>query len=1239
MHTVHSFVRKWVRSIALISLGSAVLLLSAATSCPADDLAAQFAAPPAEARPWVYWFPLDGNITREGITADLEAMQRVGIGGVLYMETDQGTPRGPAAFGGPQWRALIQHACREARRLGLEINMNNDAGWCGSGGPWITPELSMQKLTVSETLLVGPRRFEGLLPRPAAVKDFYRDITVLAFPTLPGDDLTLADAGAQVTTSAAAWKGDPRKPFDGTLRPGIVLPLPTHDRPAYVQVAFPRPYAARTLMLTMPMAAFPIHGTLQVSNDGSRFKSVGTFSGQPPLVSMSLPETTARWFRIVFTSVDRRFAKLALTRLTLSPGVRIDNIQGKASFIVQQISPLRAEFPSPPAALVIPRGKIVELAAAMNAEGKLAWDVPPGKWTILRIGHTTTGKDNHPAPEAGRGLECDKLSRAGVEAHFAGLMAKLVADNRPLVGQTLVTTHIDSWEVGSQNWTPRMREEFRRLRGYDPLPLLPVITGRVVDSVEVSERFLWDLRQTVSDLLVENYAHHMHTLARQHGLRLSIEAYGEPADDIRYAGTADEPMGEFWSWAKYGAANSCTEMVSAAHVYGKRIVGAEAFTATNDEKWQGHPANIKDLGDWAFCEGINRFVFHRYALQPWKDVRPGVSMGPWGLHYERTQTWWEQSRAWHEYLARCQFLLRQGLFVADICYLQPEGAPRGFSPPHGHAADPYARPGYNFDGCTLDVLLTRMSVKDGRLVLPDGMSYRVLVLPDVETMTPELLAKVQELIAAGATVIGSKPPRKSPSLVGYPQCDAEVARRAGALWTGGKLVSGQTAEQWLAEQGVSPDFTATAPLRYIHRATGDADIYFVANPEPNDVEAVATLRVSGKRPELWWPDSGRIESLAAFTVKNHCTSVPLRLGPSGSVFVVFRSSAAKTDAVVALSHDGRPLLPPTPHKAKIVIQKARYGILDDPHRTRDVRAKLQAIVDDGEAGVQVARMAQGEDPAPMIVKTLEVDYTADGRPLHVSGQDPEAVRFAINVPAEAEIARVRLGAAGRLELEASQAGQYQLQTAAGRTLRCEVPVVPPAVEIAGPWDVVFPAQAVVQQHQPSPPRQVPFAKLISWSDHPDPDVKYYSGTATYRITFEVPSAMIGQQRRIALDLGKVAVMAEVRLNGRDLGILWKPPYTADVTDAVKAGGNALEVRVVNLWINRQIGDEQLPDDSPRANGMTLSQWPQWLLEGKPSPTGRHTFTSHRLWKKGDPLQESGLLGPVVLRSTQRVEVQ
>ena len=1225
-----------VWQLVLLSL---VLTGRPVAAAAADFDQASFLNPPKSARPWVYWFPLDGNLTREGITADLEAMQRVGIGGVLYMETDQGTPRGPAAFGGPLWRELIQHACREAHRLGLEINMNNDAGWCGSGGPWITPELSMQKLTVSETCVSGPRRFEGLLPRPAAVKDFYRDIVVQAFPTPLGDDVELAAAHPQVSTSAATWKGDARKPFDGTLRPGVVLDVPNGDRPQYVQLAFAKPFAARTLTLTMPMGGHSVQGALQVSDDGKHFKSVGRFSGQPPLISLSVPETTARYFRILFTAADHQVKKLVLARLTLSPGVRIENIQGKASFTVQQVAPLSSTFPVLPAALVIPRDKVVELSTQMDAAGKLAWDVPPGKWTILRIGHTTTGKDNHPAPEAGRGLECDKLSRAGIDAHFAGLMAKLVADNGPLVGQTLVTTHIDSWEVGSQNWTPRMREEFRRLRGYDLFPFLPVITGRVVDSLEVSERFLWDLRQTVSDLLVENYAGRMHALAKEHGLRLSIEAYGEPADDIRYAGQCDEPMGEFWSWVKFGAANSVTEMTSAAHVYGKRIVGAEAFTATNDEKWLGHPANLKDLGDWAFTEGINRFVFHRYALQPWKDVRPGVSMGPWGLHYERTQTWWEQSRAWHQYLARCQHLLRQGLFVADICYLQPEGAPRGFSPPSHRSGDPLLRPGYNFDGCTADVVLTRMRVKNGRLVLPDGMSYRVLALPDVETMTPAVLAKVQELVDAGATVIGGKAPRKSPSLTGYPQCDAEVAQRAAALWRSGKLVSYRTAEEWLAAHGVPADFSASAPLRYIHRATPDTDIYFVANPEAYDVAVTAKFRVTDKRPELWSPDSGQVEPAAMFEVKDHATSLPLRFGPSGSVFVIFRKGAAQVaqiDPVVALARDGQPLLPPAPRMAKIVIGKARYGLLDEPRRTRDVRAKLQAIVDRGESRVIVARMAEGDDPAPMIVKTLEVDYTADGRPLHATGHDPEAVHFAVEEPAGTEVARVRLDPSGRIVLEASQAGRYELKTASGRTLHAEVAALPPPVEVAGPWDVTFPAQAVVQQKYPSQPRQVRFDKLISWSDHAEADVKYYSGTATYRTTFAAPAEMLDANRRVALDLGKVAVMAEVRLNGRDLGILWKPPYQADVTGAVRPGRNVLEVRVVNLWINRLIGDDQLPDDSPRANGMTLKEWPQWLLEGKPSPTGRHTFTSHRLWKRGDPLQESGLLGPVLLRVREDV---
>ena len=1270
--------------------------------CNADPLAEQFAAPPASARPWVYWFPLDGNITREGITADLEAMARVGIGGVLYMETDQGTPKGPVPFASPAWRELIQHACKEASRLGLKINMNNDAGWCGSGGPWITPELSMQRLVWTETAVTGPKRFEAKLPQPKAVKDYYRDIAVFAYPT-------------------------PAKPY------------------------------------------------------------------------------------------------------------RIPQLRGKSADTREAVT-LRTAYPDLPSGSAIPREKIVHLTAKLAADGQLAWDVPEGDWTLLRLGHTSTGKDNHPAPIDGRGLECDKLSKEAAETHFNNLMGKLVADNRALTGQekTLVTTHIDSWEVHSQNWTPRFREEFQRLRGYDPLPLLPVMSGRVVDSLEISERFLWDVRQTVSELLVENYAGHMRTLAHRSGLHLSIEAYGDgPFDDLAFAGQADEPMSEFWSWNRFGAAETCTEMASAAHVYGKPILGAEAFTATDAEKWQGHPANIKELGDWAFCEGVNRFVFHRYALQPWKDVRPGVSMGPWGLHYERTQTWWEQSRAWHAYLARCQYLLQQGLFVADLCFLTPENAPQGFQSPVKGSHD---RTGYNFDGCPPDALLTRMEVKNGRLVLPDGMSYRMLVLPRTGTMTPQMLRKIRDLVVAGATVLGM-PPTRSPSLVGYPQADADVRQLAQELWgdgqptaelaeravgkglvlwgrellpqpepeydsgsalgsakwiwfneghpersappgtryfrrivtldAGSKVASARllmtadnefdcwvngrkaghgdrfqqahamsvghllkpgpnviavaavnttesanpagligaltvrfadkrmldvvtdgsweasktVADTWktdpasagwpaalplgpmgmapwheieegapggsdttldiavagrvLAKLGVSPDFACPSAAdgagpRYIHKRIGDNDVYFVANKDAQCREFVCSFRVQGRRPELWWPDTGRIEPSVVFEQAEGCTRVPLRLDPSGSVFVIFREPLAGFDPVVSVARNGEPVLPSPKSGANITVQKAVYGLLDDPKATRDVTAKVQALFAKGTLAFAVTDMAKDDDPAFMQVKTLRIDYLANGEAFSVSSTDGQ--RISVNAPAPALAATLHSGADGALVLEASEPGRYQVKTASGKTLTADVPAVPQPVEIAGEWAVEFPPKS-------GAPERVVLPKLISWSEHADSGVKYFSGTATYRKTFEIPAAMLGASRHLTLDLGKVDIMAEVKLNGQSFDVLWKKPFTLDVTRAVHPGSNTLEIKVVNLWINRLIGDEQLPDDSPRnKDGRTLSAWPDWLLAGKPSPTGRFTFTSHRLWKKDDPLVPSGLLGPVTLRVTECVKL-
>jgi len=1088
--------------IASVVCTAAMAFLLAGPSCicqgseAASELERGFVQPPDSVRPWVYWFWLNGNITREGITADLEAMKRVGIGGVLIMEVDQGAPAGPVGFMSPPWRELFKHVVAEAQRLGLEVNMNDDAGWNGSGGPWIKPEQSMQKVVWTETNLEGPTRFEGVFPQPQAVAGYYRDITVLAFPT--------------------------------------------------------------------------------------------------------------------------------------SGAFRIDNLQGKAAYERQGIG-AAAETKLAPE-MVIDRARIIDLSTSMDKDGRLAWDAPAGKWTVLRIGHTSTGVTNAPSPASGRGLECDKLSKEGIEAQFAGMMGPLIADVGGAAGKTLVATHIDSWENGSQNWTVQMREEFRKRRGYDLLPFLPTLSGRVMESLEASERFLWDLRQTVSDLVVENYAGHMAELARERGLRLSIEAYGGPCDDMTYAGRADEPMCEFWIGG--GAFETCKGMASAAHTYGKRILGAEAFTADDRERWLQHPGSIKALGDRAFCEGVNRFVFHRYAMQPWLNYKPGMTMGPWGLHYERTTTWWEQSRPWHEYLSRCQYLLRQGLFVADICYLQPEGSPQGLI---GHR-----RSGYDYDNCTAEVVLTRMSVRDGHIVLPDGMSYRLLVLPDTTTMTPLLLRKIKELVEAGATVVGSRP-QKSPSLSDYPKCDEQVRQLADELWGDcdgkavkehtfgkGRIVAGLTPEETLTKMGVQPDFAAGPSVRWIHRRVDGMEIYFVAGTGQQSTEMVCVFRADGKRPEFWQPETGRIERVAVYEQAGGVTRIPIRFEPGGSVFVVFRESGDSVDPIVHVTRDGRLILPAPEQKANVVIEKAIYGVLNDPKRTRDVRARLQAIVDAGELTFQVAQMAQGDDPAFGIVKTLIVEYMADGKSFKVSGQDPEDITLITSAGSE-RVAEIHSGANGRLWLEAWQPGRYELKAASGRTLRGEALTLPQPQEITGPWQVRFPPDA-------GAPERVTLEKLISWSEHSAPGVKYFSGTATYTRTINVPPEMLGENRHLYLDLGKVRVMAQVKVNGRDLGVSWKPPYRVEIADAVKAGENTLEVRVVNLWINRMIGDEQMPEDSSRNANGTLKEWPQWLQEGKPSPTGRHTFTTWRLWKAGDPLQESGLIGPVMLRVVDRVKV-
>ncbi|HWQ52495.1 MAG TPA: glycosyl hydrolase [Bryobacteraceae bacterium] len=1129
-----------------------------------ESLSSSFQNPPASAKPWTYWFWINGNVTREGITADLEAMHRVGIGGVLIMEVDTFVPKGPVRFLSPEWRQMFQHVLKEAARLGIEVNMNNDGGWAGSGGPWIPPALSMQMTVSSESRVSGPRHFAASLPRPKATHDYYRDIAVLAFPTPPADKLRMADADPVITWGVDRRPLDAAKLADSNAATVEELPALQPNETHVVNIEFPRPFSARALTLSLDRLRMVAKGVLAVSDNGRQYRTVREFTARWPLATANFEAVSSRHFRISLTPEGRTAATLPLGELELVGGGRIEGITGKAAYVNEPFLTGGAGQRLP-AGMAVGRVQVQDLSARMDANGRLEWDVPPGDWTLLRIGHTVTGVVNH-APVGAMGLECDKLSKAALDVHFENMMAKLIADQKALGVNSLRYVHTDSWEAGSQNWTLHMREEFRTRRGYDPLPFLPALTGRAVESQEVTERFLWDLRQTIADLVNDNYAGHLRDLSHRNGLQFSIEAYGNgPLDVLPYAGRADLLITEFWTGMEpwWGGIR---EMTSAAHSYGQPILAAEAFTSRSPAgKWQNHPFRMKPLGDQMFAAGINRFIFHRFAMQPWLNRVPGMAMGPYGIEFDRTVTWWEQSKAYLTYLARCQYLLQQGRFVADVAYLSSDRVPTDFHEPP--TLTPETPPGYDYDMVSAE-LLARMKVEGGRLVLPSGMSYRVLVLPAANTMRLAQIRKLKELVEAGATVVGP-PPSKSPSLAEYGAGDAEVRRLAAELWGAcdganlhenlvgkGKVTWGKPLVNVLNEAGAPPDFSslgveAGKQIRAIHRTVDGKEIYFVASGESQAATFLCTFRVAGKRPELWWPDSGRIQQVAAYDQQASGTRLPIRLDPYGSVFVVFRDDLAP-EPVSAVLRDGVEV----------------SGLLSTS--ATDLRGKMQGFV--------------------------------------VEPDGPTGFR-----------------------LEAEQPGTYAVKAAGGQQFSAIVEPLPDPVGITGPWDLSFPKGW-------GAPERVSLDRLISWTAHPDDAVKHFSGTATYRRRISIPPGLLVKGRALYLDLGRVEVIAEVKWNGKDLGTLWKPPFRVEITDVAKAGENDLEVKVVNLWPNRMIGDEQLPPDAEWEYSR-LKGWPQWFLDGKLSSTGRRTFTTWKHWRKGDALLESGLLGPVRIEAAARVRLE
>jgi len=978
-----------------------------------DNLKTGFLNPPDSARPGVYWYFMDGNLSKEAMTKDLESMKKVGIGNLIFLEVNVGIPRGEVDFLSEKWQDLFRHAVREAERLGIAITLGVGPGWSGSGGPWVSGKESMQHL-VSSSIQVS---------------------------------------------------GNDKKP--------VILPKPKPKPPYFGEGAFTPELKQRWL---------------------DYYEDVAVLAFPAPTSSYKIADIDekALYYRAPYTSAPN----------------------------VKQFLPSLANYSEPAPGTAIAQDKIIDVTRFLKSDSILDWKVPEGNWTIIRLGSRNNGAVTRPAPMPGLGFEADKFDTTAINAHmenFTGkLFKKIGIPDKNLQGG-LKMLHMDSWEMGAQNWSPQFREEFKKRRGYDPLLYYPVYSGLVVESLEKSERFLWDLRQTGQELIIENHAMHLKKYGQKYNLGFSIEPYDmNPTADMELGALADVPMCEFWSKGYgYNSSFSCIQAASIAHVNGNKVVAAEAFTADHDA-WKQYPGSMKNQGDWAFAAGINRFVYHTFQHQFLDDnLKPGMTMGPYGVHWDRSQTWWPMADEYHRYISRCSYILRQGKTISDILYLTPEGAPHVFrAPASALAGDEFLpdRKDYNFDGCSPSQLKTA-SVIDNRIVFPGGASYRLLVLPAVETMTPELLDKIVSLVKEGAVILGNAPV-KSPSLVNYPECDQQVASKAMLMWGNstppndvteiqfekGKIYWGGTLSniklpelypnydvtaEILKKMGVQQDFESTGPIRYTHRSMDGRDIYFVSNKTNERIKSICTFRVDEGTPELWDPLSGETRSLPELTIENGRMNIPLQFEHYQSFF--------------------------------IVIDKK-----EKPNQTADTPVK------------------NFSDPKVLMV-------------------------------------------------------------------------------VNSPWNVSFDPKW-------GGPKNVVFNKLEDWTNNKNEGIKYYSGIATYRNNINLPKkAMSDRNADLFLDLGEVNNLARIRINGKDVGVVWTAPYQLNISDAIHRGNNLVEIEVANLWPNRLIGDEQFPDD-----GIKDNKWPEWLLKNQPRTSGRYTFTTAKFYKKDSPLLKSGLIGPVRL---------
>jgi hypothetical protein len=1116
-----------------------------------------FQNPPEAAKPRAWWHWMSGNVSKEGITADLEWMHRVGIGGMQMFDGDLGVARyldKPVIWMTPEWKDAFHHAGAEANRLGLEMSMAASGGWSETAGPWVKPEAAMKKVVWSETRVSGPSKFDGKLAAPPRVNGPFQGISIVDLPSSPmvggapgiprpphaeptpdptfyADTVVLAyrlpenesTAAPTPKMSASDSSFSPTRVMDDDYGTSSELGFAVGQDTAWVQWEYQQSFSAQSFTIAMPqppsrqIPQLPT-GDLSYSEDGRTWTKLISLPDSPQYArafgvrTFTFASVSARYFRLTLERAQLTAEQIlrgltpmrayGIAEIALNSCPRIAFFEDKASFGTF-LAGADTKTPDVDPADAVPLTEVIDLTGKMRPDGSLDWQVPAGKWVVVRMGYSLTGKKNHPATPEATGFEVDKISSRHVSDYmktYTDMISDAVATN---YGKSFRYFLMDSWEAGQENWTEDMLSEFMRRRGYDATPYLLTLTGRIIGSSRESDAFLWDYRRTIAEMLADNHYKLATDLLAKQKIGLYAEAMGislpTTGDGLLNKGQVTIPMGEFWTPIADVADTPAREAdvfeaTSAGHIYGKSIIATESFTSNpSTPGWGQTPFYLKQLADQNFARGVNRIVFHTSDHQPFIDDKhkPGITLGFYGQHYSRNITWAEQAIAWNTYLARCSYVGQLGHPVVDIAYFYGEGAP--VTVPYWKQFSPSVPEGFSRDYINSDVILNRATVESGNLALASGMRYRVLVVPDeFDQLSVPLLRKLSELVKAGATLVAPRV-KNSPSLADRGAA-SELQDMAAALWGSdkaaqgshifgkGKVYWGVSLEAVLAAEHVDPDFAFDPPTNVVaydypspktsaevvwsHRRTSDTDIYFVANQRMRTEDLAVHFRVVGKAAELWHPETGLIEA-ASYAADKNKTTVKLHLAPEESVFVVFRAGGA-------------------------------------PRR----------------------------------------DVT--------------------------------------------------------------VPVAENLLTITGTWKVAFPPNL-------GAPSQIELSSLSSWTTSGDPGVRYFSGTAKYANQFSLPDRWDRSNHRVLLDLGRVREFAQVSVNGHKLpDILWKPPFTVDVTPDLKTGLNNIEVEVTNLWPNRIIGDLQ------------------------PDAKEKYTFTVYGAYKPDSPLIESGLLGPVRLMRQQRM---